>query len=324
MKKFLFVGGTNGNNGPANVNKGIVANLSDAFCIADSVNRVKKYIDAFIGVVRCKVIVVSGLSKVGMYAIKLAKLLNKKTVYIMHGCYEMECALNESAIDENSLQMEQYILHSVDLLLPVSERYSQIIQEKYPFCKGKTAYLHNGVEKIDLEQGKIQREKGRIIAVGGDRKLKNNITVAKAVGKLGVDRVLTVYGHLYNPKNLPQDKNIEFKGLVPQTQLYEEMQKSELYILNSVYEPFALSVYDALLCGCSILITNVAGALELLNVTEHDVIYDPMDEKEIADKIDYLLTHPNNERLMRGLDFEKVSYKAEVEKLENYCNQLCN
>lgn len=324
MKKFLFVGGTNGNNGPANVNKGIVANLSDAFCIADSVNRVKKYIDAFIGVVRCKVIVVSGMSKVGMYAIKLAKLLNKKTVYIMHGCYEMECALNESAVDENSLQMEQYILHSVDLLLPVSERYSQIIQEKYPFCKGKTAYLHNGVEKINLKHGKVQREKGRIIVVGGDRKLKNNITVAKAMGKLGADRVLTVYGHLYNPKNLPQDKNIEFKGLVPQTQLYEEMQKSELYILNSVYEPFALSVYDALLCGCSILITNVAGALELLNVTEHDVIYDPMDEKEIADKIDYLLTHPNNERLMQGLDFEKVSYKAEVEKLENYCNQLCN
>ena len=322
MKEYLFVGATDGNTGPANVNKGIVANLSDAFCIADSVNKVKKYIDAFIGVVRCKVIVVSGMSKVGVYAIKLAKLLNKKTVYIMHGCYEMECALNESAVDENSLQMEHYILHSVDLLLPVSERYSQIIQEKYPFCKGKTAYLHKGVEKINLEHGGVQREKGRIIAVGGDRKLKNNITVARAMAKLGADRVLTVYGHLYNPKNLPQGKNIEFKGLVPQTQLYEEMQKSELYILNSVYEPFALSVYDALLCGCSVLITNVAGALELLNVTEHDVIYDPMDEKEIADKIDYLLTHPNNERLMQGLDFEIISYKAEVEKLENYCNQL--
>ena len=210
MKKFLFVGGTNGNTGPANVNKGIVANLSDAFCIADSVNKVKKYIDVFIGVVRCKVIVVSGMSKVGVYAIKLAKLLNKKTVYIMHGCYEMECTLNELAVDENSLQMEQYILHSVDLLLPVSARNSQIIQEKYPFCKGKTAYLHNGVEKINLEHGEVQREKGRIIAVGGDRKLKNNITVARAMTKLGADRVLTVYGHLYNPKNLPQGKNIEF------------------------------------------------------------------------------------------------------------------
>lgn len=324
MKKFLFVGGTNGNNGPANVNKGIVANLSDAFCIADSVNRVKKYIDAFIGVVRCKVIVVSELSKVGMYAIKLAKLLNKKTVYIMHGCYEMECALNELAVDENSLQMEQYILHSVDLLLPVSERYSQIIQEKYPFCKGKTAFLHNGVEIINLEHGEVQREKGRIIAVGGDRKLKNNITVAKAMAKVNDDKILSVYGHLYHPSDLPKENNIKYVGLVSQEQLYQELMRSELFVLNSTIESFGLTVFDALQCGCSVLVSNVAGALDLLNVTEQDVIYDPMDEKEIADKIDYLLTHPNNERLMRGLDFEKVSYKAEVEKLENYCNQLCN
>ena len=177
---------------------------------------------------------------------------------------------------------------------------------------------------MNLEHGGVQREKGRIIAVGGDRKLKNNITVARAMAKLGTDRVLTVYGHLYNPKNLPQGKNIEFKGLVPQTQLYEEMRKSELYILNSVYESFALSVYDALICGCSVLVTNVAGALELLNVTEHDVIFDPMDENEIANKIDYLLENPNNTRLLSSLDFNKISYKAEVEKLENYCNQLCN
>ena len=140
--------------------------------------------------------------------------------------------------------------------------------------------------------------------------VEDNITVARAMAKLGTDRVLTVYGHLYNPKNLPQGKNIEFKGLVPQTQLYEEMRKSELYILNSVYEPFALSVYDALICGCSVLVTNVAGALELLNVTEHDVIFDPMDENEIANKIDYLLENPNNTRLLSSLDFNKISYKG--------------
>ena len=111
--------------------------------------------------------------------------------------------------------------------------------------------------------------------------------------------------------------------MVPQKQLYEEMMKSELYVLNSVYEPFALSVFDALLCGCSILVTNVAGALELLNVTEHDVIYDPMDKDEIAEKIEYLLQHPNNERLMKKLDFDKISYEAEVKRLEQFCEMLC-
>lgn len=39
-------------------------------------------------------------------------------------------------------------------------------------------------------------------------------------------------------------------------------------------------------------------------------------------KIDYLLQHPNNERLMKNLDFEKISYKAEVERLEQFCKKI--
>lgn len=322
MKKYLFVGGTDGNTGPSNVNKGIVANLTSNFYVADSKNKVVKYLSALINTFRCEIVVLSGMSKVGVYAIKLAKLLNKKTIYIMHGCYEIETALNEDVVDANSVQMEQYIMHSVDLLLPVSERYSQLIQKKYPFCKGKTAYLHNGVEKAEFNYRRDVREKGRIIAVGGDRKLKNNIVVANAVAKLDDSKKLMVYGHLYHPDNLPKGNNIEFKGLVSQEQLYKEMSQSELFVLNSTLESFGLTVFDALQCGCSVLVSNAAGALDILNVTENDVIYDPMNENEIAGKIDYLLQHPNNERLMKNLDFEKISYKAEVERLEQFCKKL--
>lgn len=78
MAKYLFIGGTDGNTGPSNVNKGIVANLASSFYVVDSKNRVAKYLSAFINTFRCEVVIVSGMSKVGVYAIKLAKLLNKK------------------------------------------------------------------------------------------------------------------------------------------------------------------------------------------------------------------------------------------------------
>lgn len=324
MKAYLFIGDTGGNTGPSNVNKGIVSNLSEFFCVADSKYKLVKYVTAILNTMWCKVVVVSGISKVGLYAVRLAKFLGKKTIYIMHGCYEIECALNELKMDQSPLQMEMYILKHVDLILPVSKRYGEMIQERYPFCKGKTEYLHNGIEKIEFENKGVKREQGRIIAVGGDRKLKNNITIARAMAKMESDRRLAVYGHLYQPDNLPKSENIEFLGLVPQRKLYKEMMRSELYVLNSTYEPFALSVFDALLCGCSILVTHVAGALELLKVTEHDVIQNPMNEDEIAEKIEYLLCHPNNERLVQGLDFETISYKAQVKKLENYCKIICS
>lgn len=323
MRKYLFIGDTRGNTGPSNVNKGIVANLSKKFSIVNEKCRIVKAVSFFKNIIFCKVIVVSGLTRFGARSVKIGKILRKKTIYIMHGCYEIETELNEMPKDTDTLRMEQELLHNIDLLLPVSKRYSEMIQKKYPFCKGKTQYLHNGVDFHPNTCGNIDHKRDGVIAVGGDRKLKNNIVVANAMSKLDNSKILTVYGHLYHPNDLPKGKNIKFKGLVPQKQLYAEMMKSKLYILNSVYEPFALSVFDALQCGCSILVTNVAGALELLGSTEHDVIYDPMDEDEIAEKIDYLLQHPNNERLTKSLDFDKVSYKAEVKRLEQFCEKLC-
>lgn len=323
MAKYLFVGETNGNTGPSNVNKGIVANLTGNFRVADSKNKVVKYLSTIVNTFRCKVIIVSGMSRVGLYAIKLAKLLSKKTIYVMHGCYEMEMALNEAVPDDNSVKMEQFILHSVDLLLPVSKRYSELIQWKYPFCKKKTEYLYNGVDKVSINYRANKHKNGNIIAIGGDQKLKNNIVVANAVAKLDDRKKLIVYGYLHHPDDLPKVNNIEFKGLVSQEQLYKEMVGSELFVLNSTQESFGLTVFDALQCGCSVLVSNVAGALDLLNITEHDVIYDPMNEDEIAEKINYLLQNPNNARLMKDLDFDKISYEVEVKRLEQFCEKLC-
>lgn len=55
MAKYLFIGGTNGNTGPSNVNKGIVANLTDSFRVADSKNKVAKYLSAIANTFRCEV-----------------------------------------------------------------------------------------------------------------------------------------------------------------------------------------------------------------------------------------------------------------------------
>lgn len=325
MKKYLFIGETAANTGPSNVNKGIISNLSEAFLAVTCENKVKKYLSVLRNIVGCKVVVVSGMSKVGTLAIVLAKLLQKKSIYIMHGCYEIEAAFfTGTSPDEESLKREQCVLKKVDRILAVSKSYAGMIQKRYAVCRRKTGYLHNGVDRLTLPQKEICREGGRVIAVGGDRKIKNNLVVARAMAKLNPRNLLTVYGYLYHPDALPRGENIAFKGLVPQAQLYQEMMRSELFVLNSVDESFGLSVFDALQCGCSVLVSRSAGVLELLDVTEHDVIENPMDEKEIAEKIRYLLAHPNHDRLMQKVDFEKISYKAEAKKLETFCEKLCS
>ena len=177
MRKYLFIGNTNENTGPANVNKGIVKHLSPNFCTSFSNNKLCKYLNSIIKTLFCEVIVVSGLSKIGMYSSKLGKFLGKKTIYIMHGCNEIEFKLNQISPNEKALKYEKYFLNNSDLILAVSERYSKMIQEKYSFCADRMNYLHNGVDKADFDYIAMPREKGRIIAVGGDRKLKNNIVL---------------------------------------------------------------------------------------------------------------------------------------------------
>lgn len=322
MQKYLFQGNIMGNTGPTNVNKGLVCNLSDSFYVIHSKNKILKYLETVVKVMACKVVVVSGLSKMAMYTVKLAKVLKKKSIYIMHGCCELEALYNEWPVDENILKMEKYLLKNVDLILPVSKRYSEIIKQKYSDYEDKIEYIYNGVDKLEQNFDGFNRKKGHIIAVGGDRKLKNNVIVAKAMKKIEENSVLSVYGYIYNPDELPKGTNMKFKGLVSQEQLYRELMQSEIFVLNSIYEPFGLTVFDALKCGCSILVSNVVGALELLDTTEEDIIFNPMDENEIASKIKYLLKNPNNERLISKLDFEKISFKAEAIKLEEFCRKI--
>ena len=48
MKKYLFIGNTSENTGPANVNKGIVKHLSPSFCTSFSDNKLCKYVNSII------------------------------------------------------------------------------------------------------------------------------------------------------------------------------------------------------------------------------------------------------------------------------------
>ena len=325
-RKYFFIGEMRGDSGPINVNKGIIENLTDDFTYLKAGKTLSKLTESVIKTLACKVVIVSTPSRCGMYMARLAKLLRKKSVLIMHGCVEWEVELNDYSLSDrmlrNAVSYERELMKTVDLILPVSHKFSLQLQQRYPQYKEKFGYLHNGVMPCRIDSRGIHRVKGSLIAVGGDRKVKNNIAVARALKKLEGSPRLIVYGRVQNPAYGARTGNIEFRGQVPQDELYRAMMASDLYILNSTYEPFALSVFDALLCGCSVLVSNAAGALDLLDVTEHDVIYDPHDEDEIAAKIAYLLEHPNNERIMKHLDLEALSYQSEVQKLQAICEEL--
>ena len=181
--RVLFVGNYRGNSGPNNVNKSMIESCEGRFNYIKSQNKYLQYIEVLLKILFCKVVVISGISGIGLFSIKLSKKFNKKSVYIIHGCVAYEAKINELKNMDSAIQAEEKLLKFADLVLPVSKKFSEWMKVRYPQYAHKIKYLFNGVNK-QVYENNCDKKHGYIVAVGGDRQIKNNLTLSKAVSRL--------------------------------------------------------------------------------------------------------------------------------------------
>ena len=322
--KILFIGGAESNCGPENVNRYMRRNFTKSFWYVKAKNRYIKTAETLWKSLFSDVVVVSGVSRQGMVAVGFARALGKKTAYIMHGCGAYETVINHEINCEKGLAQERFLLKHTDLLLPVSRKFQGWVCRRYPQYAHKTSYLYNGIDTSLMNySGDATKVKGSVAATGADREVKNNIMVARAVEELEGRARLKVYGAIYH--KAPKEFDFaQYTGVIPHPKFIDDLMKTEVFVQNSLYEPFSLSVIEALQCGCSVLLSENVGAGDLLEQEESDIIHDPMDVGEIREKIEYLLEHPNNQRIMSKLDLNEYSYAKSVERLEQMCLDLLN
>ena len=319
--RILFWGDAADNNGPSNINKGIIDSLSSSFVFVP--NR-GKYYGFLIGIWKLlwvDVLVVSNVSRKGCVLGTVAKMLGKPLVFIMHGCGMYETSLNYASYPDNRLAWEASLLKNADLLLPVSKKFMHWVHGYYPQYVGKTEYLFNGIDpQIFKHSPALEKNAGSILAVGGRRKEKNNMPLAEAVERLNGKAILTIYGS--KKASAYERKNVIHKGQVPNEAFIQALSEASLFVLNSIFEPFSISVVEALACGCSILVSEVAGVTDLLALEETDIIHDPMDVEEIRRKMEYLLEHPNRERILSQFDAGEWTFEKMVQRLYEQCAML--
>lgn len=317
--RILFCGDAVGNSGPGNVNKEIVKNLNSRFLYANWKNKYLHMLQLCFLLLRSRVVVVSGVSRKGALLFRLAGLLGKRKVYLMHGCAAWEIHINQITLSEKILAQERYLLEHSDLILAVSHRYALWFRQQYPQYAHKVSHLTLGVSLDVPDFSDVPKVKGHVAAVGGMRKLKNNSIVADVVESMNGRASLVVYGM---PAVATGHRHTLCKGHIPHDQFLKGLAEAELFVLNSLLESFSLAAIEALLCGCSVLISQVAGVTDLLTLEESDIIRDPNDKEELTRKIAYLLEHPNNQRILSRLDLQAHTYEKCVQRLENLCIDL--
>ncbi len=328
MQLFLL-GDFESNNGPGNANKEIRNSLAERFQVKFSRQRKKlaRICEAIVGIANADVLIICSKSQINLLAIKAAKLMNKKIVYVMHGLSSYEESINNPDISENALanfrKYEFYIFENVDRVICVSKFAMEFVCGIYPGYKNKMDYIFNVVDvtKLDHQITELKHKTHSVLSVGGGMRRKNNLVVANAITTCSQrfnDIEYTVVGsEAIDGMTIKNSPYVTWINHLDHNELLQLMQCNDLYIQNSTFETFGLAVVEALYAGCSILLSNQTGCKDLFTtIKDDDLIFHVDDEVEIAEKIEKLLRNGNNQRLRDGFNKQFISRGWQAKKFE--------
>ena len=323
--KFLLIGDYKDNGGPTNVNRELIDNSDNYLYYIKYDNKFFKFVETLLKILFSKVVIISGYTNNSMFFNSFAHIFGKKSIYIMHGCVKYENSINKLNLEQKYVDSEYLFLNSVDLILCVSEKYSLWVKNFYPNIKTKISYLNNGIPFIKNVKKQNHSKKSYIISlIGGNRNIKNNKIVCQAISDLvkeGYSIEAYLYGRIYDNNETINFNSVKYKGMIPHDELIRMLQKTNLYICNSLVESFGLSVIDALESGCDILINKNTGASSIFSTEPMDLIDNISDVEEIKSKIIYIMKHSNNQRIVKTIS-NNSDYKSSCKKLLNICKDI--
>lgn len=322
--KLFMAGDWRTGTGPANVTKYYIDNLPKGTLYQKAVSKPTRLIEIFFNTLRADTVVYSGYSKQNIIGLKLAKRFGRHSAYIMHGCVEHENKIN-LVPDDTMCRVERQTMALADMVIAVSPSFEAWLKQNYPEYSEKITHITNGIDEHIIElcrkSENIVRDPSMILTVGGGMPRKQIKKICEAVKRIndiqGKNLKLVVIGDKgADTEAINAYPFVDNRGLVTFAQTVELMKTASLFVQNSCFETFGLAPLEAIACGCPTLMSREVGALCLVkNAGFDDVINHYDDEIEIADKIDYLLEHPNAKNLIEGIDITNNTWSKRCEEL---------
>lgn len=291
MKKIYFIGDLLNNTGPAIVNKSYYPFLKNDVIFCFSNNKLFRSIHFLIRILFINNVIISGYSKLNILLLKISKLLNKKTFYLMHGFVKEEIKYQNVLHSDEKIKSEYEMLSRVSNIVCVSESFSKFLADTYPEFKNKIRFVNNGVD-ISIDKPRVDHDIFTIISVGGGKKRKNNLRICESIKKIGKPiRFIIIGDSAEEGSEIKKYSFVEYYESLSHDEVLDKMCESDLYIQNSYFETFGLAVMEALECGCNLLLSKNIGAISILdNLSDDDIIYDNDSLEEIIKKINKKLT----------------------------------
>ena len=117
--------------------------------------------------------------------------------------------------------------------------------------------------------------KVRLLLAGSERSYPEYVELLKTLtSNLGVDDVVT------------------FTGKISDDEIRDLYAACDAFLFPNDQQTWGLAVFEAMACGCPVLVSRGAGAHEVLTDGQNAVLFSPRNPRELAAKVEFLVKNP--------------------------------
>lgn len=300
MKCILYIGDFIKGNGPSSVDLSLrkAFNMTKnkfKFEYMQSNDRLTwKILRVFI---KSDLIHVSGVSFLGLILMGLGRVVGKNTSMTMHGSLIIESEFRK--VYKYRILFEKIQNLFANKIFPVS-----YLLAKKAKIKKKVSVIPNGFNFIDCKP--YNKQLNLITLIGGGRREKRHLDVCEVINEINKRTNLDLKVNMFGEYGLDSDKIRKFKfvmdyGFTSKDIVYASLSKSQIFIQYSAYEPFSLSVGDAINHRCKIITSDCVGINDFIEKTaDYQIVRGLFElEKSIYKMLEYRSKYSIKEKLLR-------------------------
>jgi glycogen(starch) synthase len=213
-------------------------------------------------------------------------------------------------------------LQSADYLIAPSKRMMQYVREIYGIANpGKVIYngrssntfYSSQKENYVFSMGRIWDE------------AKNIKLLMEASSNILYPIRLAGDNYFENNRNTTEGDNIDYLGKLSMQEVASELSNAAVYVLPAKYEPFGLSVLEAALSGCALVLGNISSLQE---IWDNSAVYINTDDaNELADKVNELMENETLRHYYAQAAMNRAKQYSTATMAEDYLqvyHQLCS
>ena len=117
------------------------------------------------------------------------------------------------------------------------------------------------------------------------------------------------------------EKCVTFPGKISDKELIDAYQQNDIYISTNHLQSWGLAAFEAMACGCPVIISNTAGASEVLTDGENALIVSAKSPEAIAASLERLI---NDTPLYQSLSIKGRSFVERNISWEKYAEGMLN